>query len=226
MPIRETQQEYPLAEFWQQIGAFLPSLAAGLLVLAIGLLAGWLAKRFVVRLLIWLRLDRLAGRVGWRAAFGKGDVRATLYNLTGNVSGLIILLVFLDDALNRWGLTAISRISANIVSYLPNLALVAVIVGVGMMVSNTLSVRVRNSLEEEGVTRARLVGKCVKGSLIAVVTALALWQLHLAREIVLAAFLISFGSIGVAFAIALGLGSYRAIERALSQLFEKQDERD
>jgi len=224
MPLRDTQQEYSLTEFWQQIGAYLPSLAAGVLVLTIGLLAGWLAKRFVIRLLVWLRLDRLAGRAGWRAAFGKGDVRATLYNLAGNVTGLIIILVFLDDALHRWGLTAISRIIQSIVSYLPNLGLVAIIVGVGTMVSTTLSVRVMETLEEEGVTRARLVGKCVKGSLIAVVTALALWQLHLAREIVLAAFLISFGSIGIAFAVAIGLGSYRAIERALSQLFEKRDD--
>jgi hypothetical protein len=219
----ETQQ-YSLVDFWQQLVAFLPSLVAGLLLLAIGLFAGWLAKRFVVRLLIWLRLDRLAGRVGWRAALGKGDVRATLYNLAGNVCGLIIALVFLDDALNRWGLTGLSRSIANVVSYLPNLGLVAVIIGVGMMVSNTLSVRVRKTLEEEGVARARLISKVIKGSLIAVVTALSLWQLHLAREIVLAAFVISFGSIGVALAIALGLGSYRAIEKALSQAFEKRED--
>lgn len=221
MPEQET---YPLADLWQQFGAFLPSLAAGLFVLGIGVLAGWLTKRFIIRVLTWLRLDRLAGRVGWRAAFGKGDVRATLYNLVGNIFALIIILIFVDDSLHRWGLTAMSAIITNIVAYLPNLGLVAFIVGVGVMLSNTISTRVTEGLEEEGVTRARLVGKVVKGSLVAVVAALALWQLQLAREIVLAAFLISFGSIGLAFAIALGLGGYRAIEQALSRLLEEKHE--
>ena len=54
--------------------------------------------------------------------------------------------------------------------------------------------------------------------------ALALWQLSFAREIVLAAFLIAFGAIGVAFAIAVGLGAAKAIQRALESAFEKPDD--
>jgi hypothetical protein len=56
------------------------------------------------------------------------------------------------------------------------------------------------------------------------VAALALWQAAFAREIVLAAFLISFGAIGVAFAVAVGLGSAKAIQRVWEGLFEKSKE--
>ncbi|MDH3455992.1 MAG: hypothetical protein OER90_04050, partial [Gemmatimonadota bacterium] len=44
------------------------------------------------------------------------------------------------------------------------------------------------------------------------------------REIVLAAFLITFGAIGVAFAVAVGLGSARAIQRGWESLFDRPDE--
>ena len=59
-------------------------------------------------------------------------------------------------------------------------------------------------------------------SLLAVTIALSLWQLNFAREIVFAAFLIGFGAIGVAFAMAVGLGSAKAIQSGWETLFNKQ----
>lgn len=220
-PIQTVPQAQPLSDLWAQVVAFLPTLAAGLFIILIGLVLGWLAKRAVVRTLVWLRLDRLAGRVGWRAAFGKGDVRSALYNLAGNVAMFLVVLIFADDALNRWGFTALSRIIDGLVVYLPNIAIVAVIVGIGLAVSVELESRVTEVLEEEGVARARMIGKAVRAALVTLVFALALWQLHFARELLLAAFLISLGSLGVAFALGAGLGTAKAIEHGLSGLFRR-----
>ncbi len=218
----QDQTAQPVQELVQQFSVYLPTFAAGLIVLAVGIVAGWLAKRAIVRLLVWLRLDRLAGRVGWRAAFGKGDVRAALYNVLGTAVMAIIVLLFLDEALKRWGLTALSSLIGGLVFYLPNLGLVALIVGVGVAVANALSVRAADALEEEEFEHARLLAKILKGALLAVVVALALWQLQFARQIVLAAFLIAFGSAGVAFALAVGLGSAKAIQRSWEVLFDKR----
>ncbi len=41
----------------------------------------------------------------------------------------------------------------------------------------------------------------------------------------LAAFLIGFGAIGVAFALAVGVGSARAIQRAWDSMFDKARDR-
>jgi hypothetical protein len=203
---------------------YLPTLTAGLVVLLLGLAAGWLVKRAVVRVLVWVRLDRLAGRVGWRAAFGKGDVRAALYDLLGNVAMAVVVLFFVDDALKRWGLTVMARVIDAFVFYLPNLGLVALIVGVGVAIANALSQRVATGLAEEGFAQARLMAKTLKGALLTLVTVLGLWQLEFARQIVLAAFLIAFGSLGVAFALAVGLGSAKALDRGWDALFEKRDQ--
>jgi hypothetical protein len=218
----QNQLAAPMTAFWSRFAEFLPTLAAGALVVVLGIVAGWLAKRALVRLLVWLRLDRLAGRAGWRAGLGKGDVRAALYNAIGNLTIFVDVLIFVDDALNRWGLTALSRIIDTLVFYLPNLLLVALVVGIGVFVSNALSGRVTTALEEEGVVHARLIGKGLKGALLAVVAALALWQLQFAREIVLSAFLISFGSIGLAFAIGFGVGTARAFEHGLQSIIRKK----
>lgn len=223
-PSDQAATEGPLTEFIRRFTEFLPDLAAGLFVLAIGIVIGWLVKRLVVRILIWLRLDRLGGRLAWRAAFGKGDVRAALYDLVGTVAMILVVLVFLDDALQIWGLTALSETIGRLIVYLPNLLFVTLIVGIGLLVSNTLAHRVEDALEEEGFAHPRFIARLFKSALLAVVGALALWQLAFAREIVLAAFLISFGAIGIAFAVAVGLGSAKAIQRVWESLLEKSKE--
>ena len=218
------QSTGPFAEFNQQVLDYLPTLAGGLVVLVLGVVAGWLAKRAAIRVLILLRLDRLATRVGWRAAFGKGDVRAALYNLLGSLAMAVVILVFLENALEIWGLTVLSSMIDALVLYLPNLALVALIATVGLLLTNSAASRVENALEEEQAPHPRLAARIFKAAMLAIVVALALWQLNFAREIVLAAFLISFGAIGVAFAVAVGLGSARAIQSGWEALVQRRKE--
>jgi hypothetical protein len=141
----------PLAGLVRRFTDYLPTLAAGLLVLGLGFAVGWLAKRALVRILIWLRLDRLAGRVGWRSAFGKGDVRAALYELLGTVAFVVVVLVFLDNALTIWGLAVLSRLIDGLVLALPRLALAALVVGAGIAVASAAAQRVEDTLEEEEV---------------------------------------------------------------------------
>ncbi|MGE0354011.1 MAG: hypothetical protein AB7I33_10990 [Gemmatimonadales bacterium] len=220
----QDQSLRPIEGFMERLSGYLPTLVAGLLVVVVGIVLGWLVKRAVVRILVWLRLDRLGGRFGWRSAFGKGDVRAALYNVIGGAAMAVVILVFLDNALQIWGLVVLTRLVDNIVFYLPNVALAALIVAVGVLLANLLAVRVEEALDEEEFSHARLVGKILKGVLLAVVGALALWQLDFARQIVLAAFLIGFGAVGVGFALAAGMGSAQAIAKGWETLFEKKDE--
>jgi hypothetical protein len=218
----QAQATGPLEQVAHRITDYLPTLGAGLLVMALGVAAAWVAKRLVVRILIWLRLDRFGGRMGWRAAMGKGDVRAALYDAIGNIVLVIVVLVFLDNALQILGLEVLSRMIDQAVFYIPNLLIVAFIGGVGIALASFLANRLREALEEEEFDHAGLVAKLFKGVLLAIVGALCLWQLGFAREIVLAAFLIAFGAVGVASAVALGLGSAKAVQRGWESLFEKK----
>jgi hypothetical protein len=211
-----------LTQFAHKFSEYLPTLVAGLLVLALGLAVGWVAKQAVVRVLRWLRLDRLGARTGWRAAFEKGDVRAALYDGLGTVTFVLVVLVFLDNALQIWGLTVLSRALDSLVVYLPNLGLVALIAGVGAAIASAAASRAEDALAEDGVGRARLIAKLLKGALLAVVAAVALWQLNLARQIVLAGFLILFGAMGIAFALAVGIGSAKAVQSGWEELSRKR----
>jgi hypothetical protein len=215
----------PLGALVQRFTDYLPTLTAGLLVLLLGLVLAWLAKRAIVRVLIWLRLDRLAGRVGWRSAFGKGDARAALYDLLGNLVFVVVTLIFLDNALTIWGLQVLSRLLDSVVFSIPRIALAGLIVTVGITVSTAAAERAQDALEDEGLAHAGLMAKGLKAMLLAVVAALGLWELNFARQIVLSGFIIAFGAMGIAFALSVGIGSSRAIQRAWDELFQNRKDR-
>jgi len=217
------QTQSPLDQFGRQVSDFMPTLLAGLVVVLAGAVAGWILKRAVVRVLLLLRLDRLGGgRSAWRSAIGKGDVRAALYDGVGTIAGSVLFLVFIDNALEIWGLTVLARLVDQIIYYLPTLALAGLISWVGIALSNVFARRVEAVLMEEKVPRTALLVGLARAAFLSVVGALALWELDFAREIVLAAFLIGFGAIGVAFALGVGIGSARAIQAALSSVISSR----
>ena len=220
------QDQTSLDQFGQQVSDYIPTLLGGLFILLVGAVAGWLLKRAVVRVLLLLRLDRLGGgRSAWRSAIGKGDVRAALYDGAGTVAGSILFLVFLDNALEIWGLTVLARLVDQIIFYLPTLGLAVLISWIGLVLSDVLARRVEKLLAKEGMPRAGLLVGLAKTAFLCVVAALALWELDFAREIVLAAFLIGFGAIGVAFALGVGIGSARAIQEILTSVFSSRGEK-
>lgn len=208
--------------FQERVSTYLPTLTAGLFVVLLGILVGWLVKRAVIRLLIMLRLDRLGGRYAWRAAFRKGDVRQAMYEIVGNIAMGLVILLFLDNATQIWGLEVVSRLIDAVLVALPNVALVVLIVAIGMLLANTLAHRAELALAEEGLAHPRLIAHGLKGALLSLVGALALWQLNFARQIVLSAFLIAFGAIGVAFALSVGMGASKAIQQGLQGLFDRK----
>lgn len=218
----QLQNQGLVNDFSTRFSEFLPNLLAGVTVLTIGVIVGWLAKRAVMAFLRWIRLDRLGGPTSWRSALGKADVREALYGAAGSVVMLLIVLVFLDQAFQKWGLVVLANAIENLIRYLPNVGLVAIIVGTGLLLANLAADRVEAALEDAGVPNPALVGGMTKAALIAVVAALGLWELNFARQIVLGAFLIGFGAIGVSFALAVGIGSSQAIKEGWTRLFENR----
>ena len=83
-----------------QFADFLPSLVGGLLLIAIGVFLGWLAKRIVMKISIVLRIDRMFRRFRWGAGFSKADIRYAFYNSIGNVAFVVVFLILLTTALD------------------------------------------------------------------------------------------------------------------------------
>ena len=133
--------------------ACLPTLFAGIVVLLIGVVVAWIVAKLTVRILVFLRLDRVLTRMGWGRALEKGDVRHSLFGLLGSVAGVLLFLVFLENAVVIWKLTVLSKLLESLVLLIPQLIAAGVVVLVGWGLAAGVSRAVQRTLVQEEFER-------------------------------------------------------------------------
>jgi Mechanosensitive ion channel, conserved TM helix len=204
---------------------YLPTLLAGLIVLLLGAIAAWVVSKLVVRILIFLRLDRVIVRLGWGRALDKGDVRHSLFGILGVLAGLLLFLIFLDNAVVIWKLSVLSKLLEKLVQLVPQLITAGIILLIGWGVANAVARAVHRAMIQEEFDRARLVSRIVRSAILVVACAIALVELQVAVAIVTGAFLITFGALALSFVFAFGLGSKRAVEKMWEEHMQQRKER-
>jgi hypothetical protein len=195
---------------------YLPSLAAGLLLVLVGMLAWWFVNRIVVQVLVVLRLHRLLSRFRWAKGLSRVDVRMSMYAVAGSIAGFVAFLVFLDSALAAMGLTALAGLVAEAVLVIPRVLLAALVFALGMLLSAAASSAVRRVLRREAVGRADLIASYVRGALLVLFSAMALTQLGVAREIVIIGFTVVFVTLAALTLIVVARSDRDLLRRLVS----------
>jgi hypothetical protein len=190
---------YWLTTAFTRIVAFLPNLIAGLVILAVGVLVGWVLARVLRPLLHRAGFDRLLGR--------HGLLDSTATDAGSRGVGLaafwIVVLAAAMQAAKAFGLDTISFGLARVLAYLPHV-LAAVVIFVGaLMFGDWVRARMRSRAHEG----AELTPSAVRSGILALGVFMALRELHIAPQIVTIAFTLVLGAIAVASAISFGLGA-------------------
>ncbi len=215
-----------LRELMTSLAGYLPTLLAGLLVVLLGLIAAWVASRLLVRVLLFIRLDRVLARLRWTSALESGDARHSIFELFGTVLGIFIFLVFLANAMVIWGLTVLSELFTRFLFLIPEFIKAALILLIGWSLASLVSRAVQQALYREQFSRARLVATLVRWAVLVAAFASALVELNIAVTIVTGAFLIAFGALALCMVLAVGLGSKRGVELLWEQHFRRSREQD
>jgi len=212
----------PFREMWSHILAYLPNLAAGLLIILLGLVVCWLVKKAIVRVLLLMRLDRSLRGFAWAGGLAQADVRHALANTIGNIAAALVFLIFLDNAVVVWRLVVLGQLIGGLVFYLPKLIVAAIVLLAGATIAGMVSGRIRTDLTIEGFARAGLAARLAYWALMVVVVAFTLEELGIAPHLLRTAFAIGLGSLGIAAALAVGLGSRDAIAQIWRSLLDRQ----
>ncbi len=210
-----TLQFYSLGE---QIIAYLPSLLAGIVLVLVGWVLGWFAKRIIIQLSLILRLDRFLIRSRWRDDFSKGDVRFGFYNFLGNIVFWIVFLIFFDNALSAWKLTVLSGLLERGILYLPKVIIALAIFGVGWLISSWASRSIFRALKRESIPRPTLISRFSKAVLLLLFSTMALVELDVAREIVLIGFATIFITLGILTIVITAIGGKEFIQKIQQSL--------
>jgi hypothetical protein len=206
----DDQLESLFGDLTRQAASYLPHLAAGLVLLVLGVAVGWIAKRIVVRLLVLLRIDRLVRRTRWGGALAKADVRYAFVNSLGNTAAAVVFLLFLNAALDALQLRVLSAIIEQSVLFVPRLVFALVILAAGWFLAGWTMSALQRTLLRENVPRATLVARCGKGVVLLFAFAMAITELDVARDVVVIGFtvmMVTFGVVTVVYALRYGARS-------------------
>lgn len=191
---------------WSQLQLLSPRLLSAILLLIFGWLLARVVRNGLTRLLKLLRLESAAEQTGIESFLMRGGVPFTTVTLIATVVYWLLMLVVAMTVFNVLGLQVSTAIIDQVADYLPNVLVALVIVVFGAMLSRFIGSIVETYLNNIGVERAKGIGFLARGALSTFVLLLALRQLQVGGDLLLAAFELAFGGLCLALALAFGLG--------------------
>jgi len=210
--MEEIMQKHLLVLFNNFIG-FLPNLISGIMLVLIGWALGWFAKRLVVQLAAILRLERYMLRSRWGSEFSLADVRYGFYNFIGNIAFIIILMIFIDNALVSWQLDVLSKLLSRGILYLPKIIIALIVFGLGWFLSDWSEKSIARVLHREDIPRPNLIARFIRTVLMLFFSTIALVELDLAREIVIIGFSTIFITLGCLTVVMAALGGKMFLDK-------------
>ncbi|SIT75043.1 mechanosensitive ion channel [Edaphobacillus lindanitolerans] len=204
----------PAIAMLNDILAMIPNIAVAVLLILAGVfLAKWL-KGVVVSLLDNLGLNSLAGKMGMKDS---GSSSLSISNIIGTIVQIIVILMFVAEALQIVNLAFMTGLATAIFAYLPMVIAAVVILAVGFWLAN-LAERFVGSILKNASGEPHVLRFVAKYAILAFAFFMAISQLGIAPMIINTAFLLILGGLALAFGLAFGLGGREHASRYLSKM--------
>jgi small-conductance mechanosensitive channel len=224
MIIRGLQQAYE--NMAHMMAEFLPRLVVMLIVGLVGLLLAFVFKNLLRAILHLTRLDRLSEESGASRILR----HAALPSITELLSRSLFWLTWLGFILvgiSVLGIAGLQEQISRLFQLLPQVLIAILILFVGLLAGNFFSRAALLTAVNAGYRSPQLWSRSIRFVIWILAISMALEQIGLARQTVIAAFSIVFGALMLALAIAFGLGGRELARQTLEKyLGEKKNERE
>jgi|ERR1700730_1509058 small-conductance mechanosensitive channel len=198
------------------IADFLPRLAVMVVIILTGLLVAFLLKYLLRFILHLTRFDRISEEAGASHVLRKAD----LPPMTELLSRSLFWMTFLGFTLlgiSVLGIPELQEQISRLFQLFPEIFVAMLVLFVGVLASNFLSRAALLAAVNAGYRSPRLWSGSVRFVVWILAISMALEQIGLARETVIAAFSIFLGAVMLALAIAFGLGGRDLAKQTLER---------
>lgn len=189
-----------------QIGKFLVNVLLVIIILIIGWIIARLIKAVVIKTLKAIKMDKLADRIELSNLLEKGGITHSFSELIGIICYWLALLVAFVVAINAAGLTIAADLLNKVILYIPNVIAAMFILILGMFIATLLKNIVQTAANNAGIPQGNLLSRVVEAIIVVFAVIVALEQLQIGIRITELTISIILGSLGLAFALAFGLG--------------------
>lgn len=214
----------PILEVWNSFAAYAPKLVAAFAFVLFGLFVARVISSLLEQFLRKIKLDTHTSSVGInelfiRFGFGKSPSHVLSFLVYWG-----LLLVFMVTAANILNLSVISEILQRFVNFLPNLV-AAIFIGFGgLMFARFMADVVQSSATANNLKGGRSLAKIVNFVIVVFTLIAAIEQLGIKMKMIIGGINIMLAALGLAFAIAVGLGAKDIAHDILKNLLTENKE--
>ncbi|WP_269318300.1 mechanosensitive ion channel [Exiguobacterium sp. KJ 601] len=209
----------PAIAMLNDVLVMIPDILVAIVLVLVGVfVARWL-KGVVVSLLENLGVNSLAQKMG----FGERASSMSIAQVVGVIVQVIVILLFVSEALQVANLEFMASLATAIFAYLPMVIAALIILAVGFWLAN-MAERLVGSVLVDGAGQPSALRYVAKYAILGLVFFMAISQLGIAPMIVNTAFLLILGAVALAFGLAFGLGGRETAARYLKKAERRIDE--
>ncbi len=199
----------------------IPNIIVAILLVAAGLWVGKWVKTAITSMLEGVGFNSILSKIGL-GSLQKSAQTLTISELVGLVAQIVVVLLFIIEALQLINLESLVSILTVVLAYIPMVLTAILIIGIGFYAGDLVNRVVKSMVREK--TEGKLLGNIAKYTIITLAFFMALNQLGVASTIVNAAFILILGGFTLAFGLAFGLGGREAAGRTLNKLSNKMEQ--
>ena len=210
-----------LQQVWASVTNFFPLLIGAIIVFIIGWIVAVALGKVVEQIIRALRVDSLLAKLDVERTLGRAGFRLNSGAFVGGLVRWFLIVVFLLAAVNILGLTQVSDFLRDVLLYIPNVVVAALILIIAALMADAAERVVRGSVEAAGY-RGALVGVVTRWSIWVFAFIAVLLQLGIAVTLVQTLVTGFIAALALAFGLAFGLGGKESamafLDRVRSEL--------
>ena len=201
--------------------SFIPNLIGAIIVFIIGWLISLGIGKLIAEILTRIKFNQLFERAGWQQALEKAELKVNAAEFVGAIVKWVLVIVFLLAAVEILGLVQFAGFVKNVLAYLPNVIVAALIFVVTVIVVDIVEKVVRAAVEGVKVGYGHFVSAIIKWSIWIFAVLAILHQLGIARSFMETLFTGFVAMLVIALGISFGLGGKEVAAEILRDLRNK-----
>lgn len=210
----------PLQAVWHDIAGFAPRFVTALVVLLLGLVLSWLGHALSTAVCRWLKLDAKLGNI-WLFRFWSRRLPGHQPSETiSNFTYYLVLFISILLAVRIMGVGVGDTILNSLLGMVPRVFSFMLILFLGFLMAMFFSVIAQLVLASSSIQHPNFWGKVIAWGTFGVAVMFSLEQLGVVGKFLTSLVLILLGTLGLASAIAFGLGCKDLAKEFLIELLK------
>lgn len=205
-----------------EAGRFVSTMAAVVLVLLIGWFIAKLIKNLVIRILDILQIDSYAEKVGIDKILVKGGIKYDISELIGVLSYWLVMLISLVLAISTANLSdQAGALLGAIILYIPRVISAIFILILGIFSASFVKSAIQTAAANAGIEQSNILGRISQILIVVFAVDVSLRQTQIDIHGIENATFIIVAALGLAVALAFGLGCKEIAGKATQEFIDK-----